>query len=149
MNLETAKKKFQEELTRGTTCPCCERNAKIRTQGITTEMAYTFMILCYRFRQSPRFYSTRELFPKAHKATTDAVHLVHWGLIAKETYSPRSPYMPTDKGLRFYNDQALVPTHVHTFNNKLIRVSDKKTSLKRIIQDSKYDYDTLMSGDFR
>ena len=149
MDLETAKKEFKENLAKGTVCPCCERHGKARTQGLTPEMASTFMILVYKYLRDPRYYSTRDLFPTAHKATTDAVSLVHWGLIEKKSNSGRSPYRPTDAGLRFYHNQELVPTHAHIFDGKLLRMSDNKTSIKQVLKGSKYDYDRFLAGDFR
>jgi len=149
MDLETAKKQFREGLQRGTVCPCCERKGKIRVLGITAEMAYAFMILVHKYIREPRYYSTRDLFPKEHKATTDAVSLVHWGLIEKKSDSGRSPYRPTDSGMRFYHNQELVPTHVHLFDNKPLRFSDKKTNIVKVFEDSPHDYNQLLRGDFR
>lgn len=134
----------------GVICPCCGQFFKLYKKRCHQEMA-TFLIKLVRaWKTHMRFYTTRDLYPRDHKATTEGVLLRHWGLIevleANNTAgAPAGSYRPTDKGLQFVHGVISIPSHVHLLNNRAIGFSDKKITIREAL-GSKFNYDELMSG---
>lgn len=134
----------------GLICPGCGQFFKKYKKRCHTEMALFLIKLVKMWKRHMRYYTTRELFPKDHKATTEGVLLRHWGLIevleAHNTAgAPAGSYRPTEKGLQFVHGVISIPSHVHLVNNRGVGFSDKMITIKEAL-GTKFDYDVLMSG---
>ena len=91
----------------------------------------------------------REMYPGQNKAASDGSYLVHWGLVERTSHqnpseTPAGMYAPTTKGLEFYRNQLLVPSHVHLLDNEIVGWSDKQTNIK-IALGNKFNYEELMN----
>lgn len=145
--------KFTEENCRtkeGVICPCCQQFFKLYKKGLHAEMAWFLIQLTQKWKRHMRYYTTREMFPKDHKATTEGVLLRHWGLIEvlpahNTANAPSGAFRPTDKGLQFVHGAITVPSHVHLLNNQCMGFSDKLVTIQQAL-GKKFDYEELMAG---
>jgi hypothetical protein len=131
-------------------CPLCGHVARVKIKKLNVEMVYTFMRLVDRWKRYSKFYSTRELFPQDHKATSDFTYLVYWGLLEKGDgkKAPVKTYAPTTQGLRFYHNVLPVPTHKHILNKEVTGESHNLVFITQVLKDSKYKYMDLKDGVF-
>lgn len=130
-------------------CPCCNRLVKVYPRKLNSNMARFLILLVREYKKYPRYYKTRELYPKDNKACSDGSYLVHWGLVDKadrsnQAMAPAGTYRPTEKGLRFAHGLERVPSHAHVIPpNTLVGWSDKTTDIKQAL-GKKFNYDELM-----
>ena len=84
---------------KGTYCSHCGQYVKMYIKPLSASIA-KFLIHLYRAHQrfgDERFFTTRELYPKDNKASTEGVLARHWNQVALTcSYTGRCPYVGHD-----------------------------------------------------
>lgn len=148
--LRVARDWMLARLVPGCDCPCCGRKMKLYTRKINAEMARFLIHLVQAYQDEQQWYSTRDLQPRAIKATTDGVLFVHWGLIearpGKNSGGARAgSYRPTRKGFDFVYGRIRVRSSLMTVTNKPYGFTGKKVNIQQCLK-AKFDYNELMGG---
>jgi len=110
-----------------------------------------FLIKLYTAQQShDRYYTTRELYPRDNKASTEGVIARYWGLIdIADTHNPGGApvgsYYLTNLGRRFVMGVAHVQSHAFTYNGELLGLDGNLVSIHDAL-GKKFNYDDLMAG---
>ncbi|MEN6368544.1 MAG: hypothetical protein ABFD77_02465, partial [Thermotogota bacterium] len=142
----------REKTAKGTTCPCCGRFVKLYKRKLHAEMAAFLCRLVRKWRQEPRYYSTRELCPALTKSATDGSYLVLWGLIERDPIPYRNRrggnagmYAPSARGIDFVEGTLFVPFRAHILCGELVGFSAEQISIRQALGD-KFNYDELMGS---
>ena len=135
---------------KGIHCPCCGQWARKYVKAIGSPIARFLIRLYLQQQKHNRFYTTRELYPRDNKASTEGVLARYWGLIevAEVTNSGGAPvgsYRLTDMGRRFVVGSEYVPSHAHIYNGELLELSGDMRNIHTALT-KKWDYNELMNG---
>lgn len=111
----------------GIDCPVCDQYVHVQPRTIHAAMGrFLVELLAHHDRNPGRFVHTREVFPDAEKASTDAAYLVHWGLVERHRHG-RGQYRATDAAVAFVRNGARVPRFVDIQNNKVVGIRGTMT----------------------
>jgi hypothetical protein len=131
--LADARDDVMANLKSGGRCPCCGQHAQMYKRRVSRETADFLARLVALWLQEPRWYHTREVRPSGVKASTDASHLVHWGLLettfADRLARLRGNYRPTEKGVAFVQKRILVPAYALIFDNNVLEWATEQVSI--------------------
>jgi len=139
---------IQTKSRKGVHCPHCGQFAKQYLRLLSAHIA-RFLIRLYRAQQRhDHHYTTRELYPRDNKASTDGVLARHWGLIevvedANSMGAPIGSMKLTDKGRRFVLDVERVPQYALVYNCECIALQGIQIGIKKAL-GVKQSYEDLM-----
>lgn len=134
----------------GVYCPMCGQYAKKYRRKFNSAIA-RFLIKLYRFQTVyDRYYTTRELYPRDNKASTEGVLARHWGLLeVREVQNmggaPAGTFKLTDQGRRFVNRLAYVNSHAWIYNGECLGLDGDLLGIEQAL-GNKFKYDELLSG---
>jgi len=132
-------------------CSTCGHRIIMYSKALGKQTAL-LLIKLYKAHQrfgDDRFFTTRELYPRDNKSSTEGITARFWGLIeiAESTNSigaPAGAYKLTDLGRRFVMGLQRVPSHAITYNNELLRLDGRKMTDIRQALGKKIDFDEIM-----
>lgn len=138
---------------KGVTCDHCGRLAKMYRKKLGAPAA-RFLIHLYNVSsrgEHGRYYTTRELYPRDNKASTEGVCTRFWGLVdvadaSNSAGAPAGAFRLTDLGRRFVQGLEFLPMYVHTYNNEKIGEPEGPLTNIREALSRKFNYDDLMKG---
>lgn len=139
---------IQIKSRKGTHCPHCGQFSKQYLRPLSAHIA-RFLIRLYRAQQHhEHHYTTRELYPRDNKSSTDGVFARHWGLIevvedANASGAPIGSMRLTDKGRRFVLDVERVPQYALLYNCECLGLQGVQIGIKDALL-TKFNYDELM-----
>lgn len=141
---------MRQKVEDGTRCPCCGRLVKLYRRKLHSEMAAFLCRLVRRYREEPRYYSTRELCPALTKSSTDGSYLVLWDLIEREPIPGQNEsggragmYRPTEHGMDFVSGRTTVKSHVLMLCGEPVGFSDDYIHIEAALGD-RFNYAELM-----
>jgi len=141
---------LKRAMKKGTYCSHCGQYVKEYVKPLGAPIA-RFLIRLYRAHQhfgDDRFFTTRELFPRDNKASTEGVVARYWDLIevADATNSGGAPvgaYRLTVDGRRFVQGLHYVKSHARTYNGELLELDGNMVNIQDAL-GKKWNYDELM-----
>lgn len=153
--LAQARAQFYENLRDGTTCPCCDRYAKMYKRNLNSAMAATLIGMYKAWMRDPGSWIHMISVHNFGLPSRDYGTLEHWGLTeAKgETRKDGNPesgfHRITEKGRDFVEGKTLLRKYVFLYNNTRFDVNDESSfeeiGIKQAL-GTKFDYDQLMTG---
>ena len=137
----------------GIMCTHCGRSARMYSRLLGDPIAKE-LILLYRVSSQGQFdawYSTRELHPRDHKASTDLRLARFWDLIeisdkTNDAGARAGMFRLTDKGRRFVQNLEFVPRRVLLYNNHLVQGPEGPLISIKEATDLAFKYEDLMKG---
>ncbi len=148
--LQEQRDNFFSSLEHSTTCPTCDRHAKIYKRKLSTNAIKFLTSLIKHFSASslPIHYKDCDFGSRDYPA------LRWWGLAetykSEETSKNWSGYwIPTDKGISFAKSHISIPKYVHTYNGEVIDIDTEDETPELFITNiigEKFNYAELMSG---
>lgn len=135
---------------RGIHCPHCGQWAKKYRKALGSPIARFLLRLYHAQQVHERWYTTRDLYPRDNKASTEGVLSKHWGLIeVLETQNsggaPAGAYRLTDKGRQFALGNLWVPSHVYLYNGELLGLDGEQRNIHTAL-GKKWNYEDLLNG---
>ena len=147
---EEIAQEIKDGCDKGVYCPHCGQWAK-KYRKVMGSPTARFLIKLYTAQQNhERFYTTRDLYPRDNKASTEGVTARFWGLIevvdaTNSGGAPVGSYRLTDKGRRFVMGAEHVPSHAYTYNGELLGLDGNMVGIYDAL-GKKFNYDDLMAG---
>lgn len=148
MTLEAAQELLGEKLAAGevTSCPCCERTAKVYKRTIHTTMARSLI----------EIYTVAGMgwcrpIDIVGKNSPDLVKTRWWGLMMplegrREDGSDRvGQWRITADGQEFINAKMSVPKYAHVYDNRKLRLSGPQVTIQDCLGE-KFNYNDLMNS---
>jgi hypothetical protein len=156
VDLKDARDLFFKEIETpaGTTCPCCDRYAKLYKRKLNTGMVRT---LVWLYMRNAKFgaYAWIDVPRTAPRRTLNSAEtgkLAHWGL-AENKPNEDDPskkhtgfWRITRRGRRFVQGRIRIPSHVYLYDNERWGMT---TETKVNIEDAlgePFDYQELMEA---
>lgn len=150
LTLKQAVKTLEQELEKGTQCPCCRQFAKKYKRKLNSGMARILIHIYKRNKKQITFFHVNQhIRKKILQNSHDWPLLRYWGLIEpkikeREDGSNRNGYYRiTKKGKLFVERKITVPKHILMYNNKLQGFTQEITTIKESL-GSKFLYSELM-----
>jgi len=148
-SLEYVRQAFKSKLRDGTTCPCCDRFAKIYKRKLSAHLARC-LILFHKEAGVDWFHVIR-LLSKKGVAYADYNLLKHWGLIEpkgdeKDDGNPSAGYWRvTTLGRNFAKGFTWLPTHVLEYLGEFHSFDGQRITIGQALE-GKFKYKELMEG---
>jgi hypothetical protein len=138
---------LRARVTKGEKCPCCNQRAQVYRRTINSGQARA-LIGMYRADRARGWIHANSLDSRSREEGK----LRYWGLLEEErTRRPdggRAGYWRiTDLGEQFVLGRVRVPSHVHIYDDRLLKVDASKTISIYDALGKKFDYDKLMHGE--
>jgi hypothetical protein len=105
------------EIVKREVCPTCGHERRTYRRWLHPEMV---RFMTWLSRLGPGVHHTREIFPRAAKASTDAAYLTHWRLVAR---FGKGEYELTEQGKSFVAGILSVPPWIELREGTLLRRS--------------------------
>lgn len=132
---------------KGGYCPCCDRFGKVYTVPISAMMAKSLLWMASNFGEewvdmpdkAPRWITRSNSFNK----------LKNWGLVTQMPTEPSDKkkssgfWKVTPNGMRFAKGEIQMPKHAFTYNDSVLKLSDKTTYIQDCF-DKKFNYAEAM-----
>jgi|TARA_Y100000289_G_scaffold48124_1_gene48560 hypothetical protein len=146
--LEEQRQNFFEGLVESTTCPTCDRHAKIYKRKLSSNSIrfLTSLIQQNSLKKEPVHYK------ECNFGSRDYPALRWWGLA--QTYKDSNPkknwsgyWIPTDKGIEFAKSEIRIPKYLYTYNGEVIDIEVEDETPEIYITDiigENFDYLELM-----
>lgn len=153
---ENQKQEFFADLVHSTTCPLCERHAKIYKRKLSSNSVKFLTSLIVEYYRSEQ--ATGKKGPVHYKdcnfGSRDYPALRWWGLAA--TYKDQDDsknwsgyWVPTEKGLAFARAEVTIPKYLYTYNGAVMDMVDEEDVSPALwitdIIGEKFNYAELMA----
>jgi len=127
-------------------CPVCRQKVRSWRKSICSTSAADLINLVKSYNGQPLHYDSFCVVPKDRNFS----QLVLWDLIEAgenldEKKRSSGTWRPTDLGVGFVWDLAVVPRYITTFDNKIIRRSTDHIRIQDAL-GNKFDYTALISA---
>lgn len=154
-DLSEARLWVQQNLTKGSLCPCCNQICRLYKRKLNPTMALVLVLMYKHFRGNPHFkwiHLATFLIQFKRDSTIaggDPAKLRYWGLIARgdpenEDGSEQSGrYVITDLGNKFVEGRIAVPERVYIYDKMLMGVSKEMITIQQAL-GKKHVYTELM-----
>ena len=146
--IEEAKAWLRDRIYDGADCPVCTQRVQLYRRKLNAGMAKALIQI---YRHAGTEWTRVQDIPSGPKGG-DYAKLRFWGLLeprgdVSEDGNSAGWWRVTDKGRAFVLDQAVVPSHVGTYNNKTYPLRDPVTLITvREALGERFKYDELMQG---
>lgn len=141
---------IRSKCEKGVYCPYCGQWARKYRKSLSSPIARFILKLYHAQQTHDRPYTTRELYPRDNKASTEGVLARHWGLIevldgTNSGGAPAGSYRLTDKGRQFALGRLFLPSHVYLYNGELLGMDGPMRDIHTAL-GKKWSYQELMEG---
>lgn len=135
---------------KGAYCPQCGHYVRQYRRSLNSNMARFLIKLYHAQSRYDRWYTTRELYPRDNKASTDGIMTRFWGLLevqeaVNQAGAPVGSFKLTDAGRRFVLNSTYVMQYACIYNGECIGIEGKYVRIQDVLK-KKFNYDELMSG---
>lgn len=141
-----ARRILNERAKDGMTCPCCNQLVKIYKRKLNANMVRFLIDLVLEHHTARSWVS----YLACRFLGRDYNYLQLFGLAktrknTDKTKKSSGMWKPTEDGINFVAGRNTAPEYVKVYNNRVIRTSKKRVTVREALQN-KFNYDDLMKG---
>jgi hypothetical protein len=152
--LAEAKTFIGQNFKTGVRCPCCEQLVKKYKRAINSGMAMSLIRLHKMSEQKHTFYHLTDFLGNSHgQWWSDFGKLQYWDLLLSmpntDSKKKRSGYWKiTDEGKEFVKGRIKISKYGFFYNQKILGFEGPLVRIQDCLAE-KFDYEKLMSGDYK
>lgn len=149
-SLEDARLQFEDGLSEGIICPCCDRFAKKYTRSLNATMARGLIWLYCQTPGGFDWVNIQSTGPAWLLRSSQMSSTTLWGLVEKQPSKDRAKsasgvYRLTDRGRLFTLGLVAIPRQVIEYRGVPLEYSTDTIYIRAALQN-KFDYSALMKG---